>query len=68
LLVNHRNVYFLKNVAEKPGELLFENKGSVSDEILPEHSTCPTIVDWDQNGVPDLLVGAEDGYFYYFLT
>lgn len=65
LLVNSRNIDFLKNVAEKPGEFLFENSGSVSDEILAGHSTCPTIVDWDQNGVPDLLVGAEDGHFYY---
>ena len=23
------------------------------------------MVDWDKNGIPDLLVGAEDGYFYY---
>jgi len=65
LLVNSKNVDFLKNVAEKPGEFLFENKGTLTAQKLAGHSTCPTIVDWDKNGVPDLLVGAEDGHFYY---
>ena len=27
--------------------------------------TILTVVDWDRDGVPDLLVGAEDGFFYY---
>jgi len=22
-------------------------------------------VDWDQNGIPDLLIGGEDGVLYY---
>ncbi len=65
LLVNSKNVDFLKNVAAKPGEFVFENKGPVSNQLLAGHSTCPAVVDWDQNGVPDLLVGAEDGHFYY---
>ncbi|NOY78873.1 MAG: VCBS repeat-containing protein [Calditrichaeota bacterium] len=65
LLINSRNVDFYKNVAEKPGEFVFENRGTLSDQRLAGHSTCPTIVDWDKNGVPDLLVGAEDGHFYY---
>src|SRR5690606_24292769 len=29
------------------------------------HTTSPTIVDWNEDGVPDLLLGAEDGHFYY---
>ena len=24
-----------------------------------------TIVDWDRDNVPDLLIGAEDGFLYY---
>lgn len=27
-----------------------------------------TFVDWDKNGVPNLLLEAEDGHFYYFIN
>jgi len=33
--------------------------------VLAGHTTSPTTVDWDRNGIPDLLVGAEDGFLYY---
>lgn len=33
---------------------------------IAQHSTCPTVCDWNQDGVPDLIIGAEDGHFYYF--
>jgi hypothetical protein len=39
--------------------------GEVDTRTLAGHTTSPTIVDWDKNGIPDLLIGAEDGYFYY---
>lgn len=65
LLVNGLNVDFLKNISTKPGEWVFENKGPVDGTRLAGHSTAPGVVDWDGNGVPDLVVGAEDGFFYY---
>jgi hypothetical protein len=37
----------------------------VDNRILAGHTTSPTIVDWDKDDIPDLLVGAEDGFFYY---
>ncbi|MHC4496303.1 MAG: hypothetical protein ACYSYM_10830, partial [Planctomycetota bacterium] len=42
-----------------------KDMGMVDNHILAGHTTSPTIVDWDKDGVPDLLVGAEDGLFYY---
>lgn len=65
LLVNSVNVNFLRNVSTKPGEWVFSDEGPVDGRKLAGHSTTPTIVDWDGNGIPDLLVGAEDGFFYY---
>ncbi len=65
LMVNSKNVDFLRNVAERPDEYVFENRGNLSDLLLAGHSTCPTPVDWNRDKVPDLLVGAEDGHFYY---
>jgi hypothetical protein len=46
------------------GQWVFEYVGPVSSHRLAGHSTTPTPVDWDKNGVPDLLIGAEDGFFY----
>ena len=36
-----------------------------SDLKLAGHTTSPTMVDWDGDSLPDLLIGAEDGHFYY---
>lgn len=65
LLVNSKNVNFLRNVSEKPSEWKFEDMGSVDARKLAGHSTTPAVVDWNKDQVPDLLVGAEDGFFYY---
>ncbi|MBC2592641.1 VCBS repeat-containing protein [Ruficoccus amylovorans] len=65
LLVNSTNITFLRNISEKPGEWLFEDQGFVDPRHLGGHSTSPGIVDWNADGIPDLLVGAEDGFFYY---
>ena len=64
ILVNSENINFLRNKGEKNGLTIFEDMGPMSDERLAGHSTSPTIVDWDNNSVPDLLIGAEDGHFY----
>jgi len=65
LLVNSTNVNFLENVATQPGQFVFRDRGPVDGTRLAGHDTCPTVVDWNGDGVPDLLVGAEDGFLYY---
>ena len=65
LLVNSENVNFLRNISSEVDKVIFKDMGMVSEHILAGHTTSPTIVDWDKNGIPDLLLGAEDGYFYY---
>jgi hypothetical protein len=65
LLLNSRNVLFYRNISGTGDSYAFEKIGPVDDRVLAGHSTSPTIVDWDHNGVPDLLVGAEDGFLYY---
>jgi len=65
LLVNSENISLLENVGEEGGKVKFTNRGNVADKKLAGHTTSPTIVDWNKNGTPDLLIGAEDGYFYY---
>jgi hypothetical protein len=65
LLVNSQNINFMRNVSMDESKYVFRDMGKVDDRILAGHTTSPTVVDWDRNGVPDLLIGAEDGYFYY---
>jgi hypothetical protein len=65
LMVNSQNINFLRNVSADNKTYVFRDEGLVADRILAGHTTSPTIVDWDKNGIPDLLVGAEDGFFYY---
>jgi len=66
LFINDRkNVSFFKNISSKGDKVVLRNMGSVSDHIISSHSTSPTTVDWDKNGIPDLLTGAEDGYLYF---
>jgi hypothetical protein len=65
LLVNSRNVNFMRGMKNKNTAFTFKDMGEVDTKTLAGHTTSPTIVDWDKNGIPDLLIGAEDGYFYY---
>ncbi|MCC6679494.1 MAG: VCBS repeat-containing protein [Phycisphaeraceae bacterium] len=65
LLVNSISVNWMKGRPGENGEYIFKEMGPLSDMVLAGHTTSPTTVDWDNNGIPDLLLGAEDGRFYY---
>jgi hypothetical protein len=41
-------------------------RGTVVKARLAGHNPTPHVVDWDGDGALDLIVGAEDGLFYYF--
>ena len=65
LIVDSRNANVLRNEGTADGFTTFRDAGPVADRVLAGHSTCPTIVDWSRDGVPDLVIGAEDGRLYY---
>jgi len=66
LLVNSNpNVNFLRGLGrDAEGRWRFRDEGPVSAHVLAGHATKPTVGDWDRDGIPDLLIGAEDGFFY----
>lgn len=66
IIINGRNAVLVENIGTKNGMVQMKIHGNFSDLKLAGHSTDPTLVDWDNNNVPDLLLGAEDGCFYYW--
>lgn len=64
LLVNSVNAHWLRNFSDEGGIWTFEDQGPVAETALAGHTTSPTVVDWDADGNPDLLLGAEDGRLY----
>lgn len=65
LLVNSMNADFYRNEKTVEGKTVLKNRGPLSARKLAGHTSSPCTVDWDQDGVRDLIVGAEDGYLYW---
>jgi hypothetical protein len=65
LLVNSLNVSFLRNIGEENGVTVFRDEGLLSEHPLAGHTTQPAVIDLTGDGIPELLIGAEDGFFYY---
>lgn len=65
LLVNSMNADFYRNLKTEDGKVVLKNQGPLSKRKLAGHTSSPCTVDWDKDGVRDLIVGAEDGYLYW---
>ena len=65
LLLNSANADFLKQVDHKDGLWVMKNAGTLAQKNIEGHDVSPTTVDFDGNGIPDFVGGAEDGRFYY---
>jgi VCBS repeat protein len=59
------------------GPVWYENQGSQQKPVmrlrgklvsaaLPGHNPTPNLADWNGDGGLDLMIGAEDGFFYYY--
>jgi hypothetical protein len=49
---------------EKP---VFTFRGMLNvTRLIAGHNPCPNVADWNGDGRLDLLIGGEDGFFYYF--
>ena len=65
ILLNSSNANFLRQVGERDGKWLFKDMGPLVKENIEGHDVSPTVVDFDGDGIPDFLGGAEDGHFYF---
>lgn len=65
MIVNGVNAEFFKGLGRgADGKWRFRNEGPMGLVRLAGHTTSPTPADFDGNGIPDLVLGAEDGFFY----
>jgi hypothetical protein len=65
LLLNSANADFLRQVEHRNGVWGMKNAGTLVARNIEGHDVSPTVVDFDGDGVPDFLGGAEDGRFYF---
>jgi hypothetical protein len=65
IFVNSANANFLRQMATRDGQWYFRDLGLLVNENIEGHDVSPTTVDFDSNGIPDFLGGAEDGRFYF---
>ncbi len=65
LIADSRNAVWYENTGESNGKVNFRKKEDLMNVRLTGHDTSPTVVDWNHDGIPELLLGAEDGHFYY---
>ena len=65
ILLNSQNADFWKGLGEKEGKWEFQHVGNLAAQNIEGHDVSPSTADFDADGWPDFLGGAEDGRFYY---
>jgi len=64
-LLNSENATWLRNLGERDGKIILKDMGNLDARKVSGHTSSPTVIDLNRDGVPELLVGAEDGHLYY---
>ena len=65
ILLNSSSANLLRQVDARDGKWLFKDMGALVQQNIEGHDVSPTVVDFNGDGIPDFLGGAEDGRFYY---
>jgi hypothetical protein len=62
---SEKNAGWHENVGSQQHPV-FVYRGDLVGRNLAGHNPCPNVADWNGDGRLDLLIGAEDGFFYFF--
>ncbi len=65
VLVNSENASWYSNCEDRDGKVVLKRVGNLSERNVAGHSTSPAFCDFNGDGIPDLLVGSENGRIYY---
>lgn len=66
VLVNSPSVTLLRNLGAADGGVLLRDEGPLTPHVLAGHDTSPGLLDLEGDGLPGLVIGAEDGYLYHY--
>ncbi len=64
ILADSANTLFYRQIKAVDGKFYFKNEGDLSKHRLAGHTTSPTVADFNDDGIPELVCGGEDGYLY----
>lgn len=65
VIVNSENAAWYRNCEDRDGKVVMKRIGNLTDRNVSGHNTGPAVCDFDKNGKPDLVIGAEDGRMYF---
>ncbi len=65
LLVNSENATWYRNCEDRDGKIVLKKVGNLAKRNVAGHTSSPTACDFDSDGKPDLVVGAENGRIYF---
>ncbi|HEY1067077.1 MAG TPA: VCBS repeat-containing protein [Pirellulales bacterium] len=65
VLLNSSSANLLRQVDARDGKWFFKDCGPLVKQNIEGHDVSPTVVDFNDDSIPDFLGGAEDGRFYY---
>ena len=68
LLVNSSNADLYRGLGRREGRWRFQPAGTLAKQNIEGHDVSPATIDFDGNGIPDFLGGAEDGRFYRLIN
>ena len=65
ILLNSSSANFLHQVDARDGKWFFKDEGPLVKQNIEGHDVSPAVVDWNGDGIPDFVGGAEDGHLYH---
>ncbi|MEM7603687.1 MAG: FG-GAP-like repeat-containing protein, partial [Verrucomicrobiota bacterium] len=65
VLTNSENATWWRNCEERDGKIVLKKIGNLAERNVAGHTSSPTACDFDQDGNPDLVIGAENGRIYF---
>ncbi len=65
VLVNSENAAWYRNCEDRNGLIVLKKVGNLAKRNVAGHTSSPTACDFDKDGKPDLVVGAENGRIYF---